>query len=40
MKITVIPLVVDALGTLPKGLVKGLGGLDIKGKIETILTSE
>ena len=29
MKVTVIPLVIGALGTIPKGLVRGLGELEI-----------
>ena len=30
MKVTVIPIVVGALGTIPKGLIKGLEDLEIK----------
>ena len=30
MKVTVIPIVVGALGTIPNGLVKGLKDLEIK----------
>ena len=36
MKVTVIPVVVGALGTICKGLVKGLEHLEIKGPVETI----
>ena len=36
MKMTVIPVVVGALGTIPKGLVKRLENLEIRGKVETI----
>ena len=31
MKVTVIPIVIGALGTVPKELVKGLEGLDTSG---------
>ena len=31
MKMTVIPIVIDALGTVTKGLVKGLKDLKIRG---------
>ena len=36
MKVTVIPIVIGALGTVPKGLVSGLDKLKIGGRIETI----
>ena len=39
MSVTVIPIVIDALGTVPKGLVRGLEELEIGGRIETILTT-
>ena len=39
MKVTVIPIVIGALGTIPKGLVKGLEGLEIGGQAETIQTT-
>ena len=39
MKVTVIPLVIGALGTVTKGLVKGLEDLKIRGQVETIQTS-
>ena len=35
----VIPIVTVALGTIPKGLVKGLEKLGIKGQTETIQTA-
>ena len=38
MKVTVIPIVIGALRTIPKGLVKGLEDLEIRGQVETILT--
>ena len=39
LKVTVIPVVVGALGTIPKGLVHGLEDLEIRGKVETIQTT-
>ena len=36
MKVTVIPIVTGALGTVTKGLVKGLEDLEISGQVETI----
>ena len=36
MKVMVIPIVVGALGTVPKGLEKMLEELEIRGRIETI----
>ena len=35
MSVTVIPIVVSALGTILKGLEKKLGELEIRGRIET-----
>ena len=39
MKVMVIPIVNDALSTVPKGLLKGLKGLEIRGQVETIQTT-
>ena len=39
MNMTVIPIVVGALGTIIKGLVKGLEDLEIRGWLETIQTT-
>ena len=39
MKVTVIPLVIDALGTISKGLVKGLEEFEIGGRAEAIQTT-
>ena len=39
MRITVIPVVIGTLGTIPKGLEKGLEALEIVGRIETIRTT-
>ena len=36
---TVIPIVVGTLGTIPKGLVKGLKDLEIRGQVEVIPTT-
>ena len=39
MKVTVIPIIIDALGTVNKGLIKGLEDLEITGRVETIQTT-
>ena len=39
IKVTVIPIVVVAMGTFLKGLEKGLEELQIRGQIETIQTT-
>ena len=39
MEVTVIPIVIVALGTVTKTLVKGLEYLEIRGRLETIQTS-
>ena len=39
MKVTLITIVVNALGTVPKGLEKRLEELKIRGRIETIHTT-
>ena len=39
MKLMVIPVVVGVLGTIPKGLVKGLEDLEIGEHLETIQTT-
>ena len=39
MKVTVIPVVIGALGTISKGLVKGVEDLEIRGQVETIQTT-
>ena len=31
MKVTIIPIVIRAFGTVTKGLLKGLGGLEVGG---------
>ena len=39
MKVTVIPIVIGALGTVTKGLIKGLEDLEIKGWQKTTQTT-
>ena len=39
MKVTVIPIEIGTLGTVTKGLVKGLEDLEIRGRVETIQTT-
>ena len=39
MKVTVIPIVIGALGTVIKELVQGQEDLEIKGRVETIQTT-
>ena len=36
MEVTVIPIVIGALGTVNRGLVLGLEDLEIRGRVETI----
>ena len=36
MKITIVPLVIGALGTITKRLLKGLEDLEVGGRVETI----
>ena len=38
MNVTVIPVIIGALGTVTKDLVKGLEDLEIRGRVETIQT--
>ena len=39
MKVTIIPVVIGALGTVIKGLVQGLEDLEIRGRVEIIQTT-
>ena len=39
IKVTVIPIVIGAFGTLTKGLLKGLEDLKVGGRVETIQTT-
>ena len=36
MKVTFMPIVIGALGTVTEGLLKGLEDLEIRGRVETI----
>ena len=38
MKVTFIPIVIGAFGTVTKGLLKGLEDLEVGGRVETIQT--
>ena len=39
MKVTIIPTVIGAFGTVTKGLLKGLEDLKVGGRVETIQTT-
>ena len=39
MKVTVIPIVTDAHGTITKRLLPGMADLEIRGRVETIQTT-
>ena len=39
MKVTIIPIVIGAFGTVTKGLLKGLEDMKIRGRVETIQTT-
>ncbi len=36
MKVTIVPIVIGALGTVTNGLLKGLEDLEVSGRVETI----
>ena len=36
MKVTIVPIVIGVLGTVTKGLLKGLEDLEVGGWVETI----
>ena len=38
-KVTIIPIVIGAFGTVAKGLLKGLEDLEVGGRMETIQTT-
>ena len=38
MKVTIVPIVIGALGKITKGLLKGLEDLELDGRVETIQT--
>ena len=39
MQVTIIPIVIGAVGTVTKGLLKGLEDLEVGGRVETIQTT-
>ena len=39
MKVTIIPIVIGAFGTVTKGLLKGLEDLEVGSRVETIQTT-
>ena len=39
MKVTFIPIVINAFGTVTEVLIKGLEDLEIRGRVETIQTT-
>ena len=39
LKVTIIPIIIGALGTVTKGLVQGPEDLEIRGRVETIQTT-
>ena len=39
MRVTILPIVIGAFGTVSKGLLKGLEDLDVGGRVETIQTT-
>ena len=39
MKVTIVPIVIGALGTITKGLLKGLEDLEVGGRVGTIQTT-
>ncbi len=39
MKANIVPIVIDAFGTITKGLFKGLEDLEVGGRVETIQTT-
>ena len=36
MKVTIVPIVIGAFGTITKGLLKGLEDMEVGGRVETI----
>ena len=39
MKVTIVPIVIGVLGTITKGLLKGMEDLEVGGRVETIQTT-
>ena len=40
MNVSIVPIVIGALGTITKELLKGLEDLEVGGRVETIQTTE
>ena len=40
MKVKIMPIVIGAHGTVTNGLIKGLEDIEIRGRVETIQTTE
>ncbi len=40
MKVTIVPIVIGAFGTISKGLLKGLEDLEVGDRVETIQTTQ
>ena len=36
MNVMIVPIVIGAFGRITKGLLKGLGDLEVRGRVETI----
>ena len=36
MKVTIVPIVIGAFGTVTKGVLKGLEDMEVGGRVETI----
>ncbi len=39
MKVAIVPIMIGALGTITKGLLKGQDDLEVDGRVETIQTT-
>ena len=39
MKVSIVPIVIGAFGTVTEGLLKGLDDLEVVGRVETIQTT-
>ena len=39
MKVTIVPIVIGALATITKGLLKGVEDSEVGGRVETIQTT-
>ena len=39
MKVTIVPILIGAFGTITKGLLKGLDDLEVGGRVDTIQTT-